>query len=298
VAVKRAALLALFLVAACGTLGAQAQSISLAYKAGDTFKYGFHAVMKYTIAASGMSIPLNMDLAAKETVTVKSVDPSGTADLSVDISDVSIKMSMNGTTNTTTTNTGETIAMKVAKDGRVLSVNGNAFGSSSALPAMTGTQGGVVSAILPDHPVKPGDTWTKSYDQPNPLGTSAIHATSSNTYLRDESVGSIKTAVVESKVSTNLDMTIDLSAMLGAASSTPMPTGAGSGGVESLSMKGNSMSVITTWVDASARRIVKTHSSATVNATLDVNMAAGSTTPGLSGPITLKGTQTMDLTPA
>jgi hypothetical protein len=297
VAVKRAALLALFLVAACGNFGTQAQSISLAYKTGDTYKYGFHAVLKYTIAASGMSIPLDMDLGAKETVTVKSVDSSGTADLSVDISNVSIKMSMSGTTNTTTTNTGGTIEMKVAEDGRVLSVNGNAFGSTSALPGMTGTQGGVVSAILPDHPVKPGDTWTKSYDEPNPLGTSAIHATSHNTYLRDESVGSVKTAVIESKVNTNLDMKIDLSSMLGAAG-TPNPAG-GAPGAETLSMTGTSNSDTTTWIDTSLRRIVKTHSTGSVNATLTVNIPAGSaTTPGLSGPITLKGTQTLDLTPA
>jgi hypothetical protein len=297
VAVKRAALLALFLVAACGNFGTQAQSISLAYKTGDTYKYGFHAILKYTIAASGMSIPLDMDLGAKETVTVKSVDSTGTADLSVDISNVSIKMSMSGTTNTTTTNTGGTIDMKVAKDGRVLSVNGNAFGSTSALPGMTGTQGGVVSAILPDHPVKPGDTWTKTYDEPNPLGTSAIHATSHNTYLRDESVGSVKTAVIESKVNTNLDMKIDLSSMLGAAG-TPNPTG-GAPGAETLSMTGTSNSDTTTWIDTSLRRLVKTHSSGSVNATLTVTIPAGSaTTPGLSGPIMLKGTQTLDLTPA
>lgn len=294
---KRAALLAFFLVAACGTFGAQAQSISLAYKTGDVYKYGFHLVMKYTVAASGMSIPLNMDLGAKETVTVKSVDSGGTADMSVDISNVSIKMSMNGTTNTTTTNTGGTIDMKVAKDGRVLSVNGSAFGSSSALPGMTGTQGGVVSAILPDHPVKPGDTWTKTYDQPNPLGGSAIHATSNNTYLRDESVGSVKAAVIESKVSADLDMTIDLSSMLGAPGSPP-PTGVAAG-AETLSMKGTNTSDATTWIDTSAGRIVKTHSTGSVNATLTVNVPADSATkPGLSGPITFKGTQTLDLTPA
>lgn len=294
---KRAALLASFLIAACGTFGAQAQSISLAYKTGDTAKYSFHLVMKYTIAASGMSIPLDMDLGAKETAIVKSVDSSGTADLSVDISNVTIKMSMSGTTNTTTTKTGGTIDMKVAKDGRVLSVNGDAFGSSTALPGMTGTQGGVVSAILPDHPVKPGDTWTKSYDVPNPLGTTSIHATSNNTYLRDEKVGSVNAAVIESKVNTNLAMTIDLSSMLG-ASGTPPPTG-GAAGAETLSMKGTSISDTTTWIDTSARRIVKTHSSGSVNATLTVNIPAGSaTTPGLSGPITFKGTQTLDLTPA
>lgn len=294
---KRLALLAIFLVAACGSIGAQTQSISLAYKTGDSFKYGFHVVMKYTIAASGMSIPLDLDLGAKETATVKSVDSSGTADLSIDINNVSIKMSMNGTTNTTTTNTGGTIDMKVAKDGRVLSVNGSAFGTSTALPGMTGTQGGVVSAILPDHPVKPGDTWTKSYDEPNPLGTNAIHATSNSTYLRDETVGGVKTAVIESKVNTNLDMTIDLSSILG-ASGMPPATG-GAAGTETLSMKGTSTSDTTTWIDTSARRLVKTHSTGSVNATLTINVPAGSaTTPGLTGPITFKGTQTLDMTTA
>lgn len=294
---KRVALLALFLVAACGTFGAQAQSISLAYKAGETFNYGFHLVMKYTIAASGMSIPLDMDLGAKETVSVKAVDSSGTADLSIDISNISVKTSMNGTTNTTTTKTGGTLEMKVAKDGRVLSGNGDAFGSSTALPGMTGTQGGVVSAILPDHPVKPGDTWTKTYDEPNPLGTGAIQATSNNTYLRDESVGSVKTAVVESKVTTSLDMTLDLSSMFGEMP-TPPSTGAAPG-AKTLSIKGTSKSDTTTWIDTSARDIVKTHSSGSVDATLTVNVPASSAaTPGLSGPITFTGTQTLDLTPA
>lgn len=294
---KRAALLASFLIASCGTFGAQAQSISLAYKTGDTARYSFHLVMKYTIAASGMSIPLDMDLGAKEAVTVKSVDSSGTADLSVDISNVTIKMSMSGTTNTTTTKTGGTLDMKVAKDGRVLSINGDAFGSSTALPGITGTQGGVVSAILPDHPVKPGDTWTKSYDVPNPLGATTVHATSNNTYLRDENVGSVKTAVIESKINTNLDMTIDLSSMLG-ASGAPPSTGVAAG-TETLSMKGTSSSDTTTWIDTGARRIVRTHSTGSVNATLTVNVPAGSaTTPGLSGPISFKGTQALDLTPA
>lgn len=295
---KRLALLTFLLVAACGSIGLQAQSISLAYKAGDTYKYGFHMVMKYAIAASGMSIPLDLDLSAKETATVKSVDSSGTADMSIAISDISVKMSMNGTTNTTTTKTGTTIEMKVAKDGEVLSVNGSAFGSNTSLPGMTGTQGGVVSAILPDHPVKPGDTWTKTYDQPNPLSTTSIHATSNNTYLRDENVGSVKSAVIESKVNTNLDMTLDLSSMLGAAGATP-PTGTAEG-TETLSMKGTSKSDTTTWIDASARRLVKTHSTGSVDATLTVNVPPPSNTtkPSLTGPISFKGTQTLDLTPA
>ncbi|HKW08400.1 MAG TPA: hypothetical protein VJS19_12625 [Candidatus Dormibacteraeota bacterium] len=296
---KRLALLVFFLVAACGSIGAQAQTISLAYKAGDTSKYTFHMVLKYTIGAAGMSIPANLDLSAKEAVTVKSVDSDGTADLSVVISDVSTKTSMNGTTSTTTTTTSNTIDMKIAKDGRVVSVNGNAFGNS-ALPGISGGQGGIVSAILPDHAVKPGDTWTKSYNLPNPLGSGSVQATSNSTYQRDDTVNGVKSAVVESKANTNLDMTLDLSSMLGAAGTTA-PTGV-SPSPETLSVKGTSKSDTTTWIDTSGRRIVKTHSTGTVDATLTVNVPPPSpkptTTPVLTGPISLKGTQTLDLTPA
>ncbi|HKC19445.1 MAG TPA: hypothetical protein VKE27_07400 [Candidatus Dormibacteraeota bacterium] len=294
---KRLALLVFFFVAGCGSFAAQAQTISLAYKAGDTYKYSFHAVLKYTIAASGMSIPLDLDLSAKEAATVKSVDSDGTADMSVAISDLSVKISENGTTSTTnTTTTVSTIDMKIAKDGRVVSVNGNAFGGTT-LPAMSGMQGGVISAILPDHAVKPGDTWTKSYDEPNPLGTSSIHATSNNTYLRDDTVNGIKAAVIESKVNTNLDMNLDLSSML-AAAGTPAPPSASPDGA-SLTMKGTAKSDTTTWIDTGAHRIVKTHSTGSVDATLTANMPPGAvTTPILSGPITFKGTQTLDLTPA
>ena len=293
---KRLALLVFFLVAACGSIGAQAQTISLAYKAGDTYKYGFHAVLKYTVGTSGMAIPLNMDLTAKETITVKSVDADGTADMSVAISDVSMKMSMNGTTNTTTTpGTAGTIEMKVAKDGRVISVNGNAFGNN-ALPGISGTQGGVVSAILPDHPVKPGDTWTKSYDVPNSLGSSSIHATSDNSYLRDETVNSVKAAVIESKVNTNLNMALDLGSMFGGASTPAPTTGAAAG---TLTMTGTAKSDTTSWIDISGHRIVKTHSTGSVDATMTMSAPPGAaTTPRLSGPITLKGTQTLDMTPA
>ena len=292
---KRLGLLVLFLVAACGSVGAQAQTIALAYKAGDTYKYALHMVLKYTVAASSMSIPLNLDISAKETATVKSVDSDGTAELSLAISDVSMKATMNGTTNTTTTTTTNTVEIKIAKDGRVISVNGNAFGNN-ALPGISGTQGGVVSAILPDHPVKPGDTWTKSYDVPNPLGTGSIHATSDNTYLRDDTVGGVKSAVVESKVNTSLNMNLDLGSMLGASGTTSPTTGSSAG---SLTMTGTSKSDTTSWIDVSGHRIVQTRSTGTVDATLTVTAPPGTaTTPGLTGPITLKGTQTLDLTPA
>lgn len=294
---KRLALLVLFLVAACGSAGGvQARTISLAYKSGDTYKYMLHMTFNYTIGAQGMSIPFNLDMTGKETVKVKSVDSSGTADLSIELTGMSVKSTINGTTSTITTTTATTVEVKVGSDGRIVSVNGSALGSSGSMAGFGGNQGGLVSAILPDKPVKPGDTWTKNYDQANAMGSSgSIHVTSDNKYLRDEQVNNVNAAVVESKINTNLDLTLNLSA-LGGGSLFPAN---GSSGLQSLGFKGTTKSDVTSWIDSSARRIVKSHSTGSLDATLTFNMAPGATPmPGLTGPLTFTGTQTLDMNPA
>ncbi len=292
---RRFAALVFLVFAACGSIGAQAHTISLAYKAGDTYKYALHTVLDYKIGAEGFAIPFNLEMTGKQTITVKSVDSSGTADVTVELGDLSVKTTTNGVTNTTTTGAPTNFEMKVASDGRIVAVNGSSF-TNGSLPGVSGTGGGLVTAILPDHAVKPGDTWTKDYDQANPMGTGAVHMTSKNKYLRDEQVKNVSTAVVQSNIVSNLDLTIDMSAVAGQAGSL-LPTGAGAG-LQSLSMKGTTTSDVTSWIDTGARRVVKTHSSGSIDATMTLNMAAGATTPGLTGPITFKGTQTTGMNPA
>ena len=295
---KRVALLAVFLVAACGSLGVQAQTLSLAYKSGDTYRYSLHMVFKYTIGAAGTSIPFNLDMSAKETVKVKSVDSSGTADLSINLTDMSIKTTTNGVSNTTTSTNPTTVEVKVGKDGRVVSVNGSAMGSSM-LPGLSGSEGGLVSAILPDGAVKPGDTWTKNYDEANVAGsTGSIHVKTDNKYLRDEQVNSVNAAVVESNITANLDLKFDMSSLGQGGGPSLFPSSGGAGGLRSLALNGSTKTDVTSWIDAGAHRIVKSHSSGTLDASMTFNMTAGATTPGLTGPFTFKGTQTLDMNPA
>jgi hypothetical protein len=295
---KRLALIALVLVAACGSVGAgsQAHAIRLAYKAGDSYKYSLHFVLNYTIGVQGVSLPLNMDMSGKESVKVKSVDSSGVADLSITLTDMSVKVSVNGTTNTTTT-ASSTVEVKVGPDGHIISVNGSAMSGSGSLPGLSGTDSGLISAILPDKPVKPGDTWTKNYDDTNFMGsTGTLHVTTDNKYLRDDNLNNVNAAVVESKINASLDLTFDTSSLGGGSSL--FPAAGGSSGLQSMSMKGTTKSDVTSYIDASAGRILKSHSTGSVDATINLNMAAGSAAPGLTGPITFKGTQTLDMNPA
>lgn len=292
---RRLAAVAVFLVAACGATAAHAQTLALAYKGGDTYKYAIHSISNQTIDMGAMSVPVKLDLTAGETITVKSVDSSGTADMSIDLTNVVIKSVTGSVTNTTTGTPTPTISVKVGADGRILSVNGNTL---SGNPFSLATGGGsFVTAVLPDKAVKPGDTWSKDFDQANPLGGGTIHATTSSKYLRDESLKGVNAAVVETTTNASLDLTIDLSkAMAGAPAGTPtIPPGM----VQNLSLKGTLTSVVTSWIDPSGHRVMKSHKTGTTNATMNfTGTPTGPSIPGMTGPLTIKGDETTDLNPA
>jgi len=291
---RRLAVVAILLVTSCGSFLAQTHTISLAFKTGDTYKYALHVVLDYTVGAQGLSIPLQLDLTAKDTVTVKSVDAGGTADVAVALSDITVKSTINGTTSSTVAR-NETVELKVSSDGRVTSVNGKAIPNGS-MPDFTGTGSSFISAVLPDHAVKVGDTWTKSYDIANTAGSGTVHVATDNNYPRDERVGGVDAAVIESKIKSNFDLTFDTSSLQSALPMLP-PSNPTSGTLKNVTVKGTVSSDVTSWIDINGHRIVKTHSKGASDATIDLEMSSGAS-PGFSGPITLKGTQTVDIDPA
>ncbi len=288
---KRFALVALFAIS-CGAIQAQAQTLSLAYSKGATYTYKVHMTLDETVDLGAITEPLKVDMTATETQTVKSVDSTGIADITISLTAVNIKTTVGGVSSTTTT-TVPTEAVKVASDGRVLGINGLAFSGGSPFGAAGG--GGTGSAIFPDGTVKPGDSWTKDYDQTNPLGTGSVHVTTTSKYLRDETINGTRTAVVQTTINTPMNMTIDFSTfgqMTGSDTTLPIT------GIQGMAIKGTQMADATTWLDAKAHRLVKSTMSSKIDATFSFVMSAASTIPALTGPFTIKGTQTMDLSPA
>jgi len=286
--VKRLALLAVLVIAACGSFGApQAHTLSLGFKSGDTYKYKFHLTSKQTVGMSTMSMPVQVDMSATEAVKVNSVDSSGTADLTITLSDFTLKSVSGGVTNTTTGLPVNTVDVKLRADGTVVGINGSDLTTGSPLGAFSGLGGGFfVAAVLPDHPVKVGDTWTKSYDQTDPKGTGTVHINSNSKYLRDETVNGVSAAVVETKSDGTIDVTV-----------SPTMTGSSTGNV---SIHGTFTTDITTWIDANGHRIIKSHSTSTDNATVTLPETTGAAeqNPMMTGPITAKGEGTTDLNPA
>ena len=292
------ALVGFFLVAGCGAVGGPStHTIALSYKKGDTYKYHYQATLNYTIGIQSMSIPVRVELTADEKATVNSVDQNGTADVTVDLSNTVVKTTANGTSNTTTTDKPTTLEVKIGPDGRIVSVNGEASNISTGLPGIPGSQGGLISAVLPDKPVKVGDTWVKSYDQTSPLGTGSIKVNSNNKYAKDEKVGSVNAAVVQSTIDTNINLNVD-TAQAAQGGSTLFPGGSGTG-LSGVAINGTDASTVCSWIDTGAKRIVKTLQNDTIDATLTFTSTPGSQpNPFLTGPLTLKGTQILDMTPA
>ena len=295
---RRLALVALVAVA-CGAAPVQAQTLALAYKSGDTYKYALHSTVNQTMDASTMAVPVKIDVTAGETVTINSVDSSGTADVSIALTKVVIKSTTGLVNNTTSGMELPAITMKIASDGRVVSTAVSGIVPDLISPFSGGY--GFITAILPDAAVKPGDSWSKEFDQANRLGTGAIHVTAKSTYLRDESVRGVNAAVVETKSTRSIDITIDMSKVIPKGvtdpSGSPQPT-IPPGMFPSLSMKGTITSDTTSWVDPASHRVLKTHRTAITNTTMTYGGSSDPTVPGLTWPITIKGDETIDQNPA
>jgi hypothetical protein len=167
-------------------------------------------------------------------------------------------------------------------------MDGHQFAGANPFLIFSGLSGGFfVSAVLPANAVKPGDTWSKNYDQANPGGTGTVHLTSQSKYLRNESIQGVTAAVVETTSTGSMDMSLGAPA-----------AGSSSSAFGGMSIKGTVTSDVTTWIDPSTHRMLKTHSTETNSGTVNLDASPSSGMPGLTGPITIKGSGTTDLTPA
>jgi hypothetical protein len=182
-----------------------------------------------------------------------------------------------------------TMDVKVAADGRVVSMDGNQLAGSSPFLAFSGMGDGFfVTAVLPSNPVKVGDSWSKDYDQASPGATGGIHVTSQSKYLRDESLNGVNAAVVETKSSGAINLNAP----------TPTSPGVVTGGFGGMSIKGTVTTDVTTWIDPTGHRVLKTHSAMSNDGAMTINVSSTTPLPGFTGSVTIQGTGTTDLTPA
>lgn len=213
--------------------------------------YGYHIDMSFdgSVKVAGQAAAVTTQFGEDFTWKVESVDASGVATVTMTVE--SITSTVNG--QSTPAGGPMTIQVKVAKDGRILTAGNLALtGSSSTTQGFPGTD--QFLPLLPDHPVKPGDAWDKTFDQEFPFGDGKIHYVAHNSYLRNEDVGGIQAAVIGGTVKVPLDLTIDpneISKALDTPADTTIPKGA------KVLFTGNMDLTQTAWLDLAKHTLLK-----------------------------------------
>lgn len=287
---RRLVLVALVVVA-CAPSSAQTatpaagQPLKLAFHAGAVYRFSLHSIQGLT---GGTDPALQVEFTAEETATVRSVDSAGTADVGVGLSNVVVQ---SGAAGGQTDTSRPAFGVRIAPDGRILSMDGPAV--ASKFPFRTGFDANLIVAVLPDNNVVPGDSWTKEYDQLNPfgVGSGTIHIQSASKYLRNESINGVDAAVVEttSEATIHTTMTFGGTPTSGLPSYPVLP-----GGVTGLALTGTTSTDVTTWIDPRRHGILKTHVTAKTNASLESVVAPGGNTPA-TGPLSSQADESVDL---
>ncbi|MEW6059668.1 MAG: hypothetical protein AB1551_05955 [Actinomycetota bacterium] len=274
---------------------AEAQALALAFTQGQTQTYVIHMTMDGTMATEGFGqepvgeMPLDMEMTETMTWGVISVDDEGVATVEVSITDVS--GTMNGMTIPASETEAPPTEMKIAPDGRLLEVGGTAVPSSLQGTSGLGGVPGLdqYTPLLPDHPVKPGDSWTKDFSQEMPFGEGKIEFTTVSKLERYETVDGVEAAVITTEFELPLDFTVDFSELLAGQDTSGMDMS----GV-SATYGGKVTTSMTAWVDPSGKQLLK--SSATGD--IDMTMEMSGEIPGeldFSGRMTLVGTFAQEL---
>jgi hypothetical protein len=216
------------------------------------------------------TFPQYGDLTAHAKVTVLTVDADGAASVTVQLFNVVVKSDAKQVS-ATTSPSRPAQDVRIAADGRITSLSGtNTWPGDFPFGAALG--GNLFTAVLPHNAVKPGDTWSTDYDEALPFNFNPFHLATRSKYLRDESFQGVNAAVIQTMTDIAADFRQD----------------------STHRTKGTASSDVITWIDPTTRRILKSHLSANMDATLTYENAVGTTNSIVT---VLKATETADLMP-
>ena len=250
---------------------ADAQPLSLSFTAGQQRTYAIHQTMDAHVSSPLFGDePLSIDVKQVVGWKVVSVDDTGTATIEITVSEMSGTLNGSEVPSTPV----PPVRIQIAADGRVLSAGGIALGGAAGTQGIMFPGMGQLTPILPDagDAVSVGDTWEKEFSQDFPFGEGAIEFSASSTYARNETVDGRDAAVIETKMTVPLDVTLDLSQLLDALG--PELTGStGPGNLDALdggtiSYDGQGTLTQTSFVDLAAKELLRTQS----QGTFDISM--------------------------
>jgi hypothetical protein len=212
---------------------------------------------------------------------VLSVDPDGTASVEMRVEEADVTLDGERQAVPAT----QPVRMRISRDGRLLAGSGN-LGSAGAASGLNVPGLDQFTPLLPDHPVQPGDSWSKDFTAPFPIGDGELRYRSRNTFLRYEQLGGTKAAVIRSALTLLLDFQIDIRQL--AEISGQGQSGFPAGTNPKISYGGTMSYLATNWFDPKGGQQLKS----SIDGTMDIRMRFIDFPPEQSvpaGEVTLSG---------
>jgi hypothetical protein len=250
-----------------GATGGGPSTLALAFDRGDDTTFDMHLTMNGTVDLGAMgSQPLDLDMHERITWDVVRVAPDGTA--TVRISSTTVSGSVGGVE--APVGSGDTsMTVTVTPDGRILDADGMALGSTGSFgggfPGMN-----QITPILPDHPVEPGDTWDKHFSTDMPFADGKLEYTAHSTFLRYDTVGTVRTAVVQTRYTLPFDFSFDMGKLGAAFGATDQDLARVGGHKAVMTFGGRGTFEQTSWLDLGAKQLVKADSSGDFDMTISM----------------------------
>ncbi len=223
-------------------------ALALEMPSGQRIGYTMTMSMQGTISIGNGSQPVDVSAKGRIGWTVLSVDSDGVATVELRFDQMSVAAGGKSVKTKPTT-----VTVKISKDGRLLSgTDLSVFGREpSGLPG-----GSQFVPILPDHPVKPGDSWSEGYEQTNDLGYGSISISATGTLVNFEKDGGHKVAVVQTVETIPIHMTVDLSEVANRFHIGGIPAGS------KITYSGSVNVQEYSWVDTVSKQLLKSTSDA------------------------------------
>jgi hypothetical protein len=228
-------------------------ALTLAFRSGQFRQAQMTMHLTGTLDAGSGSDSMDLSMSSDLQLVVVEMDPSGSAIITM--AQTNVTMSAGGIDLSPGVPTAA--RLKIANDGALIESVGAPLVAGGGVEAEFAASN--LSAILPDGSVEPGDTWTKYINETIMHNQLGFRTTS--TYLRNEDVGSVNAAVVETKATIPFDLKVpkgDLGDMGGFE-----PHNAVTG---TYSYNGTLTTDTTSWIDPLTHRLLKT--SVTVHSNL------------------------------
>lgn len=252
--------------------GGGGTALALTLSPGQSVTYQVRFTMNGTISIAGQSQPFSGQMSETVGWKVTSVN-AGVATVHVTLRNVSGQVEGQRIKKS---DVPSGVDIKVAADGRVLSGGDLASAGSNSF-GFPGTD--QFTPLLPDRPVGPGDTWSKSFQQSLPFADGALSYSTRSTFLRYQTLQGVRTAVLSTTMDVPLDYTVNIRRLLAFIGQKDSQIPAGSD--PSISYGGSVQIRSTSWFDPTRGQLVQSASDGTFDMTMKfAGFPAGEQPPG------------------